>query len=90
MARVHMTEAEIIKDIQTALEKVRQRAEVIVEQDESHRRHHQARESAGRRIDECIALAKANGSGATLDEDFAKALDEIIASRQPLDTSAWE
>jgi hypothetical protein len=44
----------------------------------------------GRPIDECIALAKARDSGATLDEDFAKDLEETIANRQPLDTSVWE
>jgi hypothetical protein len=30
------------------------------------------------------------GSGATMDEDFAQDLEEIIAGRQPLDTSAWD
>jgi hypothetical protein len=44
----------------------------------------------GRPIDECIAIAKAHESGATLGEDFAKDLKEIIASRQPLDTSVWD
>jgi hypothetical protein len=44
----------------------------------------------GRPIDECIALAKARGSGATLDEDFAKDLEEIVANRRPLDLSAWD
>ena len=45
---------------------------------------------SSRPIDECIALAKAHETGATLDEDFAKDLEEIIASRQPLDTSVWD
>jgi hypothetical protein len=44
----------------------------------------------GRPIDECIALAKKHGSGATLDEGFAKDLEEVIAQRKPLDTSAWD
>ena len=44
----------------------------------------------GAALDECIAIAKARGSGATLDEEFAKDLEEIIARRQPLDTSAWD
>jgi hypothetical protein len=43
----------------------------------------------GRLIDECIALAKERSFGVTLDEGFAKDLDEIIAQRKPLDTSAW-
>jgi predicted RNase H-like HicB family nuclease len=41
----------------------------------------------GRSIDECTALAEAHGSGARLDEAYAKDLEEIIASRRPLDTS---
>jgi hypothetical protein len=44
----------------------------------------------GRPIDECIALAKAHGSGAKLDEEYAADLEEIIASREPLDTSVWD
>jgi hypothetical protein len=33
---------------------------------------------------------EAHGSGATIDEDFAKDLEDIIANRQPIDTSAWD
>jgi hypothetical protein len=44
----------------------------------------------GRPIDECIALAQEHSSGATLDEGYAKDLEEIIAERKPLDTSAWD
>jgi hypothetical protein len=47
-------------------------------------------EGPGRSIDECMALAKARGSEATLDEDFEKDLDEIVAHRRPLDTSVWD
>jgi antitoxin (DNA-binding transcriptional repressor) of toxin-antitoxin stability system len=90
MAQVHMTEAEVVKDIQGVLERVRQGAEVIVEQDDRTVAIIKPVKGPGRPIDECIALAKAHGSGATLDEDFAKDLEEIIASRQPLDTSVWE
>jgi hypothetical protein len=39
---------------------------------------------------ECIAIAHARGSTATMDEEFARDLEEIIAGREPLDTSAWE
>jgi hypothetical protein len=44
----------------------------------------------GRPIDECIALAKEHGSGATLDDRFEHDLEQIIAERKPLDTSAWD
>jgi antitoxin (DNA-binding transcriptional repressor) of toxin-antitoxin stability system len=90
MVRLHMSQAELVKDIQAVLEKVRQGAEVIVEDG-----HHAVAvikpvQGPGRSIDECIAIAKARGSGATLDEGFAKDLEDIIASREPLDTSVWD
>ena len=44
----------------------------------------------GRPIDECIALAMARETRATLDDDFGSDLEEIIANRQPLDTSVWD
>lgn len=85
-----MTDTEVAKDFAGVLEKLRQGAEVVVEKD--HRAVAVIRpvEGPGRNLDECIALAKAHGSGATLDEDYANDLQEIIASRQPLDTSLWD
>jgi len=45
----------------------------------------------GRLIDECIALAKERGSHATLDDEFAKDLEEIIEShREPLHPPEWD
>ena len=90
MAQVHMTEAEVVQDIQAVLEKVRQGIEIIVEQGDRTVAVIKPVQGPGRLIDECIALAKARGSGATLDEGFAKDLEEIIANRQPLDTSVWD
>ncbi|HTS46963.1 MAG TPA: hypothetical protein VMH05_03410 [Bryobacteraceae bacterium] len=90
MAQVHMSESEVAKNFAAALEKVRQGAEVIVELDHRPVAVITAVKGPGRPIDECIAIAKARGSTATLDEDFAKDLEEIIAQRQPLDTSAWD
>jgi hypothetical protein len=37
-----------------------------------------------------MAVAKAHGSGAVPDEDYAADLKEILANRQPLDASGWE
>ena len=90
MAQVHMSEAEVVKDIQAVLEKVRQGAGVIAEQGDRTVAIIKPVQGPGRPIDECIALAKAHETGATLDDDFAKDLEEIIASRQPLDTSVWD
>ena len=44
----------------------------------------------GRSLDECIALVKAHSSGATIDDDFGRDIEEMIALRKPLDTSAWD
>jgi hypothetical protein len=65
-------------------------AEAIIEQGQHPDAVTQAAPGPGRLLSECIALAEAHGSGATLDEDFAKDLEEIIAERRPLDTSAWD
>ena len=91
MAQVHMTEAELARDLHAVLEKVRQGAEVIVERDAQPVAVIKAPQFRGRPIDECIALAQAHGSHATLDEDFAKDLEDIINShREPLNPPAWD
>lgn len=91
MAQVHMSEAELARDLHAVLEKVRQGAEVIVERDAKPVAVIKAPQFRGRPIDECIALAKTRGSHATLDEDFAKDLEDIINShREPLNPPAWD
>ncbi len=85
-----MTEAEVTKDFAAVLEKVRQGTEVVIEEGYRTVAVISPVKCPGRPIDECIALAKAHGSGATLDEDFASDLEEVIGERKPLDTSAWD
>ena len=93
MAReaVHLSRAEAIRDIAAILERVEQGAEVIVEADQRPVAVIQPVSRPGRLLSECIALAEAHGSTATLDEDFAKDLEDIIQShREPLDASRWD
>ena len=90
MERVYMTEAEVASDFAAVLERLKQGAEVVVEQDHRPVAVISPVRGPGRPIDECIALAKAHGSGARLDEEYTADLEEIIASRQPLDTSVWD
>jgi hypothetical protein len=90
MAVLHMTEAELARDLYAVLEKVRQGAEIIVEEGYLTVAVIKPVEGPGRPLDECIGIAKGHGSGAALDEEFAKDLEEIIAQRRPLDTSAWD
>src|SRR6266849_1542693 len=92
---VRITEAELVRDVHAVLAKVRQGVEVIVEQD-----HHpvaviKAPEAPGRKIGECIALAKAFetklGYAPVPDPDFAKDVQAAIdAHREPLNPPSWD
>lgn len=91
MGQLHMNEAEVAKDFAGVVEKIQQGAEIVVERDAQPVAVIKAPEFRGRSIDECIALAKARGSQATLDEDFAQDLEEIINShREPLNPPSWD
>jgi antitoxin (DNA-binding transcriptional repressor) of toxin-antitoxin stability system len=90
MERVRMTDAEVANNFAAVLEKLKHGAEVVVEQGYRPVAVISPVKGPGRPIDECIALAKAHGSGAKLDEEYAADLEEIIAGRQPLDTSVWD
>ena len=90
MAALHITEAELARDLHAVLEKVRQGAEIIVEEGDRVVAVIKPVEGPGRPLDECIARAKAHGTGAELDEEFAEDLKEIIGQRKPLDTSQWD
>ena len=73
-----MTEDEVARDLHTVLEKVRQGVEVIVEQDSKPIAVIKAPPLKGRNISEVIAAMEASGSSATLDEDFARDVEEGI------------
>ena len=91
MPQVHITEADLARDLHAVLEKVQQGVEVVIERDHRPVAVIKTPQAPGRSIDECIALAKARGSHATLDEDFGKDLEEIINShREPFDPPAWD
>jgi hypothetical protein len=91
MAVLHITEAELARDMQAVLEKVQQGTEVIVERNAQPIVITRAPAFRGRSIDECIAAAEAHGSYATLDDEFAKDLEDIINShREPLNPGEWD
>ncbi|HXB71800.1 MAG TPA: hypothetical protein VNY05_26420 [Candidatus Acidoferrales bacterium] len=91
MAVLHITEAELARDVPAVLEMIRQGAEVIVDRNAQPVAVIKSPRFRGRPIDECIAMAKAHGSHATLDDEFAKDLDDIIDShREPLNPPAWD
>jgi len=88
---VHMTEAEVARDLHAVLEKVQQGVEVVVEQ--NHRPIAVIRPSrpAGRPISEIIADLKSRGSKAVIDDDFARDIEEgIKAHREPWRPPSWD
>jgi antitoxin (DNA-binding transcriptional repressor) of toxin-antitoxin stability system len=92
---VRITEAELARDIHAVLEKVQSGIEVIVEQDDRPVAVIKTPQGPGRKISECIALAKAYeeklGYPPIPDPDFAKDVQAAIeAHREPLNPPAWD
>jgi antitoxin (DNA-binding transcriptional repressor) of toxin-antitoxin stability system len=95
MAQVHMTEAELARDLHAVLEKVQQGVEVVIEQDHRPVAVIKTPQGPGRSIDECIALAKAYerrlGYAPVPDPGFAKDVQAgIDAHREPLNPPSWD
>jgi len=90
-ARVHITEAELIRDVQAVLAKVQAGVEVIVEQDHRPVAVIRLPYRSGRPIADILRDATARNSTVTLDPDFGKDLEAIIAShQQPWNPPSWE
>ncbi len=89
---VRISEAEAADNFRSLLAIVREGAEVVIE--ENHRPIavvRSAEEPFGRSLSEAIEILKARGSNATLDDDFARDLEAVIASySEPFDPPAWE
>jgi antitoxin (DNA-binding transcriptional repressor) of toxin-antitoxin stability system len=94
MAQVHMTEAELARDLHAVLEKVQNGAEVVIEQDHRPVAVIKTPQGPGRTLSECIAIAKRReqerGYAVTLDPDFAADVEEIVRNRQPWNPPSWD
>jgi antitoxin (DNA-binding transcriptional repressor) of toxin-antitoxin stability system len=91
MGMVRITEAELARDLHAVLAKVQAGLEVIVEQDDRPVAVIKPSRSAGRSISEVVSELKARGSTATLDDDFARDIEEgIKAQRQPWNPPSWD
>jgi antitoxin (DNA-binding transcriptional repressor) of toxin-antitoxin stability system len=91
MATVHMSEAEVVKDIAAVLAKVRQGVEVVIEQDHRAVAVIKPSKLGGRMISEVIADLKARGLCAVMDDDFARDIEEgIKAHQQPWNPPSWD
>jgi hypothetical protein len=94
MVTVRISEAELARDIHAVLEKVQEGVEVIVERDHRPVAIYQNNDGRGRKISECIALAKAHeeklGYVPVPDPDFAKDVQDVIDARgEPFYPPSW-
>lgn len=97
MATVHMSEAELARDLHAVLLRVQQGIEVVIEQDDRPVAVLKPSKPAdpGRRLSECIAMAKAYeerlGAAPVPDAGFAAdVLAGIEERRDPFTPPEWE
>lgn len=90
MAQVHISEAELARDLHAVLEKVRQGAEVIVERNHQPLAVLRAAEPMRRKLSEIMA-SLSEQSTAVIDEDFAADVEAFIGGhREPLRPPEWD
>ena len=88
---LHVSEAEVVRDIAAVLEKVRRGSEVVVEQNHRPIAVIKPSKPVGRPISEVIAELKARGSNTVIDDDFARDIEAgIEAHHQPWTPPSWE
>jgi antitoxin (DNA-binding transcriptional repressor) of toxin-antitoxin stability system len=94
MAVLHISEADLARDLHSVLERVRQGSEVVVEQNHTPIVILKPAPQPGRLLSESIAIAKQRekdlGFAAVLDPDFAEDIEEIVRNRQPWNPGSWE
>lgn len=88
---IHVSEAEATDDFAGVLARVRAGSEVVIENNARAVAVVRSAETSVRSLAESLGLAKAHGSAATLDGDFAHDLEKIVGShREPLIPPAWD
>jgi len=91
---LHITEADLVRDVRAILQRVEAGAEIIIERDAQPVAVLRAASPLRRTISECIALAKTHeeetGFSPTLDPDFAADVEHIIRNRRPWNPPAWD
>ena len=79
-----MSEAEVARDLHSALAKVKHGIEIVIEQDHRPVAILRPSQPAGRMISEIVADLRARNSNAVMDDDFARDIqDGIDAQREP-------
>jgi prevent-host-death family protein len=88
---IHISEAEAARDFAGLLARVRAGGEIVIGDEARPVAVVRAAEPHVRLLSESLRLAKEHASTATLDEDFARDLEDVINShREPLNPPAWE
>jgi|HubBroStandDraft_5_1064220.scaffolds.fasta_scaffold450878_1 hypothetical protein len=94
MAVVTISETDLARDVHAVLEKVRNGAEIVSEQDHRPIAVMKKPNGPARMISESIAIAKRRenerGYAVTLDPDFASDVAEIVRNRQPWNPPKWD
>src|SRR5450759_262294 len=95
MATIHLTETQLARDLHGVLDKVRQGAEVIVEENSRPVALITPPVGAGRSLSECIALAKAEerkfAQPPVPDLEFAADVRAAVSAHDtPLEPTAWD
>ena len=87
---LHITEADLVRDVRAILQRVETGAEIIIERDAQAVAVLRSALPHRRKISECIALLS-DDSSATIDPDFAGDVEAAIAAhREPLEPRSWE
>lgn len=88
---VHVTEAELARDVRAVLDKVRQGIEVVIERDSRPVAVMTTPKPVGRPISEVIAALDAMGANAVMDDEFARDVEAgIKAHNQPWIPPSWD
>jgi antitoxin (DNA-binding transcriptional repressor) of toxin-antitoxin stability system len=87
---LHISEADLARDVRTILQRLKTGDEIIVERDAQPVAVIRAAAPVRRRISECTAMLPPD-STVTIDPEFAKDVDAAItAHREALEPSQWD
>ena len=91
MPTVHMSEAEVARDLHAVLEKVQRGIEVVIEQNNRPIAVIRPQTRSGRPITEILQEARQRASQITLDVDFGKDLEAVLDEHQkPWNPTSWD
>ena len=94
MAQVHMTEAELARDLHGVLEQVRQGVEIVVDRNDQPVAVIKPAQPVRRTLSDLIRLAeqreKERGYAVTLDPDYAADVEEIVRARKLWTPRPWD